>query len=115
MKIRKVIEVIDPSFEADAKEALKEFNDNEMRKRMLERLTIVKRSNNWSDLADYYIALQYIYNIVDTDLSWGFNQRIGAEMMVAFAMVGNTYATRFMKYNHDAMWRESSQFVDDKR
>lgn len=44
--------------------------------------TIIKKSPNWSDLADYYLALQYIWNLVDNDLDWGFNQRIGMEIHI---------------------------------
>ena len=80
-----------------------------------EMLTVVKRSKDWSDLADYYLALQYIWNLVDNDLDWGFNQRIGVEMMDAFITVKNIYAARFMKYSLDSIQGVSSQSVDDKR
>ena len=97
-KVRKVIENTDPSFAADAKAALSEIDDDEMK-----------------DLADYYLALQYVWNLVDNDLDWGFNQRIGAEMMNAFVTVKNVYAARFMKYSFDSISGASSQSVDDSR
>ena len=78
---------------------------------MSEMLTAVKRSKDWSDLADYYLALQYVWNLVDNDLDWGFNQRIGAEMMDAFVTVKNVYAARFMKYSFDSISGASSQSV----
>lgn len=110
---RKVIENTDPSFEADAKAILSEIDHDEMKDLMSEMLTTVKKSKDWSDLADYYLALQYIWNLVDNDLGWGFNQRIGAEMMDAFKTVKNIYAARFMKYSFDAIRGVSSQSVDD--
>lgn len=113
-KARKVLENIDPSFEADAKALLSEFDDDEMKDTMSEMLIAVKRSKDWSDLADYYLALMYLWNLVDNDLDWGFNQRIGIEMMDAFVTVKNTYAARFLKYSLDSIGGMSSQSVDDK-
>lgn len=112
-KARKIIEKIDPSFEVDAKAALDEINNDEMEKIVSEMLTAVKKSNEWSDLADYYLALQYVWNLIDNDLEWGFNQRIGAEMMCAFVSVKNIYAARFLKYSSDSLRGACSQFVDD--
>jgi len=112
---RKVIENVDPSFEAEAKELLDEIDNEEIKNEISEMLTVVKRSKEWSDLADYYLALQYLWNLVDNDLGWGFNQRIGIEMMDAFNSVNNRYVARFLKYNYDALRGASSQSVDDKQ
>lgn len=112
-KTRKVIENADPSFETDAKAVLSEIDDNEMGKMVSEMLTTIKRSKEWSDLADYYLALQYLWNLVDNDLDWGFNQRIGVEMMNVFVSVKNIYAARFLKCSFDSLIETSSQSVDD--
>lgn len=112
-KTRKVIENIDPSFEVDAKAALNEIDDDEMEEMLSEMLAAIKKSKDWSDLADYYLALQYVWNLVDNDLDFGFNQRIGAEMMNAFVLVKNIYAARFLKYSFDSHRGASSQSVDD--
>lgn len=111
---RKLIEDADPSFEADAEELFDEIYNDEIKNEISEMLTVVKRSKDWSDLADYYLALQYVWNLADNDLGWGFNQRIGIEMMLAFSSVNNRYTTRFLKYNFDAVRGASSQSVDDK-
>jgi transcriptional regulator with XRE-family HTH domain len=95
--VRECIESMDSSFLADTKELLEEIDDDETRAFMNELLTFVKKSKGWSELADYYLALQYIWNLVDNDLGWGFNQRIGVEMMKAFANVGNHYASGYFK------------------
>lgn len=110
---RKTIENVDPSFETDVKAILSELDDHEMEEEISEMLTTIKRSKEWSDLADYYLALQYVWNLVDNDLDWGFNQRIGVEMMWAFVSVKNTYATQFLKCSFDSLRGASSQFVDD--
>ena len=112
-KAREAIQNPDPSFETDAKAILSEFNDAETEKEILEMLTTIKRSKEWSDLADYYLALRYIWNLVDNDLDWGFNQRIGVELMYAFKLVENTYADQFLKYSLDSIKGAGSQFVDD--
>lgn len=113
-KAREILDNIDPSFEADAKAALNEIDNDEMEKTLSEMLTVVKRSKDWSDLADYYLAIQYVWNLVKNDLDWGFNQRIGAEMMNTFASVKNPYAARFIQYSFIALFGTSSQSVDDK-
>ena len=112
-KTREIIDNFNPDFEKDMLEVAEELNDPEMKEMLDELKTTIKRSERWSDLADYYIALQYIWNIVDNDLSWDFNRRVGVEMLNAFVSMGNIYAARFLKYNMDSMGI-SSQIVDDK-
>lgn len=112
-KVKKVIENIDSSFEADAKAILSELNEDEIEEMMSEMLTTVKGSKEWSDLADYYLALRYVWNLVDNDLEWGFNHQTGVEMMWAFATVRNKYAAQFLKCSFDSLREASSQFVDD--
>ena len=112
-KARKVIENTDPSFETDAKEILSEIEDDETEELISDMLIAVKRSKEWSDLADYYLALQYVWGIVKNDSDWIFNQRVGAEMMNALLSVKNIYAARFLKYSLDSFRGSSSQSVDD--
>lgn len=112
--IREAIENKDPSFEADVKEILDEIDTEEMKNTMSEMLTVVKESKDWSDLAYYYLALQYAWNLVDNDLGRGYNQRIGVEMLSAFISVNNQYAARYLKYYFGAFGETGSQSVDDK-
>lgn len=112
-KTRKLMENPNPSLELDAKVLLAEFHDEESTERLSELLTAIKKSPKWSDLGDYYLALQYVWNLVDNDLDWGFNQRIGVEMLYTFASVKNDYAARYLQYNIETLKGESSQFVDD--
>ena len=112
-KARQIIDYPHFDFEQDAQEEEVALDDSEMRELLNEMKTIVKRSNKWENLADYYLALQYIWNIVDNEMGWGFNCRVGVEMLNAFISVGNVYAARFLKFSRDLM-EFSSQIVDDR-
>ena len=58
---------------------------------------LLKHSSKYSELGDYYLALQYAWNIVENELPLEFNLRVGAEMMSTLISVGNPYAARFMQ------------------
>lgn len=62
-----------------------------------EWIKLLKRSSEWSDLADYYIALQYLWNIVDNDFTADINRVIGLEFINAFQSIGNKYAKQLKK------------------
>lgn len=110
---KKVLENQDSTLEADSKEILESLDDPEIVEMLNEMKTTLKRSQKWSDLADYYLALDYVYHNVKNGLEWDFNRRIGLEMLDAFASVGNIYAKRFNKLGIDAI-RGSSQNEDDR-
>ena len=112
---RKAIEEIDPSFEADMKEILDEIDTEELKNEISQMLAVVKKSRDWTDLAYYYLALQYVMNLADNDLGLGYNQRIGSEMMYAFFSVNNQYAARYLAFNYEALRGSGSQSVDDKQ
>lgn len=112
-KAREIICNFDLEFENDAKDVMEELDDPEIKEMLDDMKITLKKSGKWSDLADYYLALQYAWDIVDNDLDGGFNRRIGVEMLNAFVSVGNIYAARFLKYNMDSMGI-SSQTVDDR-
>ena len=98
-KTKQFIDNPDPDFEKDAQEVVASLGDPEMMELIDEMKKTVKRSYKWSDLADYYLALQYIWNIVDNEMGLEFNLRVGVEMLNVFASVGNVYAARFLKYS----------------
>lgn len=108
---KEVIEDI-ASFEVGIKAVLRKIDNDEMKEKITEMLTVIKRSKDWSDLADYYLALQYVFDLADNNLDRGFNQRIGAEMMGVFASVKNIYAARYLRFCIDS-FMEGSQFVYD--
>lgn len=102
-KLRKTLTDPDSSFFWDAKEHHMDTSENEMDDLIFEMLTVIKKSRNWSDLADYYLALRYVWNLVDNDLECGFNRRIGVEMMYTFVSVENMYALRFLENDYDSL------------
>lgn len=57
----------------------------------------LKSDSKWSDLADYYIALKYVWAMVDSDLSPEMNSAVGMQMMLTFAKIGNPHALNFLK------------------
>ena len=73
---------------------------------------MLKKSGQYSDFADYFIALEYLWNLVDNDLGFELNQRIGFEMLCAFLRADNEYAFSYFIYGIVATG-QSSQFVDD--
>lgn len=102
-EVRRIVDEPDPDFEKDAKEALSDMNDPEVNEKIEEMLNMLKHSTDWSDLADYYLALRYVYNLVDNDLNPEFSQRIGVEMMNSFVSVNNLYAARFIVFSYEAV------------
>lgn len=110
---REVLEESDSTFEDDSKEILESLDAPEIVEMLNEMKITLKRSRMWADLADYYLALDYVYHNVKNGLEWDFNRRIGMEMLDAFASVGNIYAKRFIKLGIDSV-NGSSQNEDDK-
>lgn len=95
-KIRRKLENIDPDFEKDANDLVSEFDDLELNEMLSEFMKSIKKSGKWYGLGDYYLALQFFFNLADNDMTWEFNRRIGVEMLIAFASVGNPYAAHFL-------------------
>lgn len=62
-----------------------------------EALKSLKSEQDWSDLADYYLALRYIVGMVDNDLSTEMNLAVGMQMMLSFMVLGNSHAFTFCK------------------
>jgi transcriptional regulator with XRE-family HTH domain len=62
-----------------------------------EALKALKSKQEWSDLADYYLALRYVVGMVDTALTTEMNSAVGMQMMLSFMTLGNSYAFTFCK------------------
>ena len=112
-EVQQYYENKDPSCISDMRAILRDAEeygfDNELKQTLLSKL---KKRKRWSDLADYYLALQYVLNLVDNDLSFGLNQWIGFEMMKAFASLGNKYTKKFLEFDWLFFPDQSSQNVD---
>ncbi len=108
---RKIIENPDSNFENECKELLEMFEDEDFQEMLDEYKYILKKSQNWSELADYFLALQYVFNLVQNNLTPEFNRRVGTEMLNSLISVKNDYATRFMSLIREASGLKSSQTV----
>ena len=58
-------------------------------------LRALKSEQEWSDLADYYLALRYVVGMVDTELTYEMNSAVGMQMMLSFMALGNDLAFKF--------------------
>ena len=63
-------------------------------------LQVLKRDPQYSDLADYYLALRYLRGVVYNNNSDVLNKAIGEEMMVAFSLWNNKYVLNFLEISH---------------
>ncbi len=62
-----------------------------------EALKDLKSNQEWSDLADYYLALRYVVGMIDTGLSTEMNSAVGMQMMLSFMTLGNSHSFTFYK------------------
>ena len=89
------IENSDLNFRKDANEIMLGLRNEEIYEKLDEWLATAKKAQNCYQLADYYLALQFVWGVVENDVSYEHNKRIGAEMMKAFISVNNIYAARY--------------------
>ena len=59
-------------------------------------IKVLKNTKKWAALGDYYLALGYIFDFPDNDLSYEMNRRIGFEMLSSLVYVDNRYAAQFI-------------------
>ncbi len=94
-KINDIINNHCANFDYEAKEAIDGLECPELRDLLELALTMLKHST-WDDLADYYLSIRYVFNILDNGLSPELNSRVGTEMLYSFSMVNNFYAMAFL-------------------
>lgn len=112
--MKKEIEYFD-DLDPEIKDLVCEISSDETKKMITDMLVTVKQSKKWSDLAYYYSALQFFFNLVDNSMDVGSNIRVGSEMLSSFAEINNPYAISFMEiYSSSFLPESSSQSVDDK-
>ncbi len=64
---------------------------------IIEFISLLKETPQYSALGDYYLAFQYIIGMVINENSSDLNQQIGIEMMTAYLELGNPYALEFFR------------------
>ena len=112
--VKAIIDNVDPSFEQDSKIILELFAGEDFQEKINEYKYILKKSPQWGDLADYYLALQYVLNLVQNSSTPEFNRKVGAEMLNNLVSVKNYYAKRYILFYYEAYGLISPQSVDDK-
>lgn len=68
-----------------------------------EMMTTIHKSKEFSDLAQYYDALSFVYDIVDKNMDYSLNFRSGYNMLKRITELGNGYAELFLLYNPDPL------------
>lgn len=64
--------------------------------KMIKRL---KTSTQYSDLGDYYLALRYVYGLIDDDTNYNEINAVGITMLSAFLELDNEYAFSFFDFS----------------
>lgn len=59
-------------------------------------IKVLKESEQYADLADYYLALRYVVGMAENDYTDDLNKTIGMEMMTSLMALGNPYAVEFI-------------------
>ena len=113
--IRKEIEYYDEAEDPELNDIINDISSDETKQMVRDLMITLKQSKRWCDLAYYYLALQYCYNLVDNSMDYGSNMRVGYEMMSSFVKLNNTYAVEFQEMCfRGVLPKSSSQSVDDK-
>ena len=86
------LETIDACDKKKAEEAVDLVTSPEIQKQILGIIKEIRKFPNWRDVGDYYMAMRYAWGISGSDLTPGMSYRIGSEMLIALADVGNPYA-----------------------
>ena len=91
----------DPGWEKTAEELKQVLGDAELRELRLEILKCLRATEEYRDLADYYLAMEYICGMKQNGRSLETNYQIGFEMMETFAKMGNLYARRAKRFGKE--------------
>lgn len=90
-----------PSFdEADSES---EFDTESNRREFLKEneidlivdIILLRKSKEFSDLGDYYLALRHKFSLLRNTLSTEMNSAVGDELLLTFSLMGNKYCDNF--------------------
>ena len=71
-------------------------NDPEFGDMINEIYKTLREADNWNDLVDYYIALEYIFGAVNNAFSEEQNHDFGIDLMLKYASIGNPFAISYV-------------------
>ena len=63
---------------------------------VIDIIRVLKKSAKWYELADYYMALRFVYGFCDSGESDEINEQIGAHMMSSLVDLKNKYAIKYI-------------------
>ncbi len=100
--IRDYVNDINPDIEKVFQELIDEIDsDEEIKEFIIKCKSTLKHSEHNSDIADYYIALQYLFGIVDNDMGFEQNHCFGEELLCEYALLGNNWALAYLEVNKE--------------
>lgn len=91
-----------PSFDETSNE--KEVDANQDRSEFLKEneldlvidIMLLRKSKEFSDLGDYYLALRHIFSLLRNTLDPEMNKLVGGELLLTFSLMGNKYCDDFL-------------------
>lgn len=94
-----LLNIEDEEYSEENKEYEKEVLEYivETEKDFFKYIKILKRSTKYSDLADYYIALRYIFGLYNNSQTLELNRTIGTELSYTLDELGNKYIKKALK------------------
>lgn len=72
------------------------IKDPEYEEELNKVLKLLKKSKKWTDLADYYVALQFVLSAIDNHFTPEQNKEFGFILMSKYKELGNIYAANFL-------------------
>ena len=90
-----VFDEVGSEIEFDTSSARTEFlKDNEVD--LVVDIALLRRSNKYADLGDYYLALRHRYSLLSNTLSMEMNRSVGDELLLTFSLMGNKYCDEIL-------------------
>lgn len=80
-----------------------EYFDSKHKDLLDNMMITLKQDQHYSDLYEYYVAMEYLNNIESDPDDANSNKRTGLDMLKRLARRKNIYAERFLKYNPDPL------------
>ena len=77
------------------------FDDQKYNKLLDDMMNTIRKNPEYSDLEQYYEALEYIDNIIDNNTDLATNIRTGYDNLKHIAKRGNSYALRYLVSSPD--------------
>jgi len=99
--VKDILAGVLPSYDEDSSD--EDFDTSANRKEYLEEyevdivvdIFLLRKSKEYADLGDYYLALRHKFSLLSNSLSPEMNSAVGYEMLITFKLLGNKYCEAF--------------------